>query len=148
MRKNALPAIFVTVTVLGFSCGAARTTMLEFDITETSGGGWVGSFSGEPRDYADRVAAFSTASGTSTYRYGGVEGPTPRIEVGHGPHVAAVDLWDYNNGDLNRIILPYNNGIGILEIILTTGPIYKLDLHRLNMEVWSVPIAPPVSSRW
>jgi len=148
MRKSALQAVVVAVTVLGFSCGAARAAMLTFDITETSSGAWIGNLSGAPQDYGDRVAAFSTASGSSTYRYGSVEGPTPHIEVGHGPHVADVDRWDNSYGDLKRVVFPYTDGVGILEIILTADPSYEIKLHRLDMEVWNVPIAPSVSSGW
>lgn len=148
MRKSALQAVFVAVTVLGFSCGAARAAMLEFDIAETSSGGWVGNFSGAPQDYGDRVAAFSTASGLTTYRYGGAEGPTPNIEEGHGPPVADVDLRGINYDDLNRFSLPYDDGVGILEVILTADPGYEPNLHGLDMKVWNVPIAPSVSSEW
>jgi len=148
MRKSALQAVVVAVTVLGFSCGAARAAMLTFDITETSSGAWIGNLSGAPQDYGDRVAAFSTASGLSTYRYGSAEKPTPNIEVGHGPPVANVDLWDINYGDLNRFSLPYDNGVGILEVVLTADPGYELNLHDLDMEVWNVPIEPSVSSGW
>jgi hypothetical protein len=148
MRKSALQAFFAAVTLAGVSCGAARAAMLTFDITETSSGGWVGNFSGAPQDYGDRVAAFSTASGLSTYRYGSAEGPTPDIEVGQSPTVADVDLWDISDADLNRFSLPYDDGVGILEVILTADPGYELNLHGLDMEVWNVPIAPSVSLEW
>jgi hypothetical protein len=148
MRRSAFQAFFAAVTLVAFLCGVARATMLTFDITETSSGGWVGNLSGAPQDYGDRVAAFSTASGLSTYRYGSAEGPSPNIEVGHGPPVADVDLWDINYGDLNRFSLPYDNGVGILEGVLTADPGYELNLHDFDMEVWNVPIAPSVSSEW
>jgi len=148
MRKSAFQAFFAAATLLGCSCGVARATVLTLEITETWSGGWVGDFSRAPQDYGDRVAAFPTASGASTYRYGSAESFSPKIEVGRGPPVADVGLWDHNNGDLNRVILPYNNGIGILEVILTANPIYEINHRGLDMRVWNVPIAPFVASGW
>lgn len=148
MRRIALQTFFAAVTLPGFLCDVARATVLTLDITETSSDGWIGSFSGGPQDYGDRVAAFSTASGLSTYRYGSTEGPTPNIEEGHSPPVADVDLRGINYDDLNRFSLPYDDGVGILEVILTTDPGYEPNLHGLDMKVWNVPIAPSVSSEW
>lgn len=137
MRKSALRAIFAAVTSLGFLCGVARATVLTFDITETSNGGWVGNFTAAPQDYGDRVTAFSTTSGLNTYDYGSAEGPTPNIEVSYGPPVAAIDLWDNNYGDLNRVIFPDNDGVGILEVTLTADPGYEVNLHGFDMGGWN-----------
>lgn len=146
--RSALLAFFAAATLLGFSCGVARATVFTFDITETSSSGWIGNFSGAPQDYGDWVTAFSTTSRLNTYFYPSAESPIPNIEVSYGPPFADVDLWDNNHGDFNRVVLPHNDGVGILEVILTADPGYEINLRGLDMEVWSVPTASSVSSRW
>ena len=152
MKKRALHAFVAVVTLPGFLCDVAGATEITFGTIETSSetsrGDWVGNFSGTPQDYADRVAAFSTASGSSAYHDVGAERPSREIEESWGPPVTAVDLWNYDNGSLSRVILPYNNGRGILEIILTADPIYEIKPHRLGIEPWNTPTAPSISSGW
>ncbi len=115
----------------------AVAAVLTFDITETASGLWVGNFTDVPQDYGDRISALSITSGANTYEYGGAEGLTPNIEVGYGPALSDIALWDNNYGDLQRVLYPDNDGVGLLEVTLTADPGYRVNLHGFDMGGWN-----------
>lgn len=137
MKTIALRVTVVVVAAVIMSSGLARAAVLTFDITEASLGTWVGNFTDVPQDYGDRISAFSITSGANTYVYGSAEGLTPNIEIGYGPELSDIALWDSNYGDLERIAYPDNDGAGLLEITLTADPGYQVNLHGFDVAGWN-----------
>jgi len=137
MKTSALRGAGAVVVGLLASPGLAAAAVLTFDITETSSGLWVGNFTDVPQDYGDRVSAFATTSGANTYEYGSAEGVTPNIEVSYGPALADVTLWDNNYGDLERVIFPDNDGVGLHEVTLTADAGYQVNLHGFDIGGWN-----------
>lgn len=137
MKTSALRVAGAVVFGVVAPHSVAGAAVLTFDITETAGGPWVGNFTDVPQDYGDRISAFSVTSGANTYEYGGAEGLTPNIEISYGPALSDIALWDNNYGDLQRVIYPDNDGVGLQEVTLTADPGYQVNLHGFDMGGWN-----------